>query len=211
MILSINFNIKKSVRWLAFLLGIFWGCSVISCINFKSEKSTSKAAIESCSIHKLVAEGKTKDALQCLIEGGNKDALLLKQSFDDAKKMWDAGIISYEEWTITQNRVNYAILELVKLDPTTDTTKNNGSAQEAKKEGLTLQTKTKVKELVQNDKTEDALRLFCDFSNNDCILLLARLTNAKKHLDQGLIAQEDFDRIKHQINFGILTLLEEND
>lgn len=206
--MNINFDILKPKRLLSGLLGICMVFSFAALKSCKTEKLTPKKAIESHSVKMLVADGKTKEALQILIDGGNKDALLLKNRFEDAEKEWKAGLIPYEEWAIAQNRINYSILEFTAKEPTNGSTQTNGIVKETKKVEFTVETKTKIKELVQQNKTEDALRLYKD-STDDFILLLARLTNTKRQLDLGMITEKDFETVKQQIDLGILYLLEE--
>ncbi|MFM8372497.1 MAG: TIR domain-containing protein [Bacteroidota bacterium] len=62
-------------------------------------------------IHELIADGKTEEALE-LLKNCTDEALLLMARFSGLKRQYNMGMISFEDWTRTQNQINYAALEL---------------------------------------------------------------------------------------------------
>ena len=62
-------------------------------------------------IQELIATGKTEEALE-LLKNCTDEALLLMARFSGLKRQYNMGMISFEDWTRTQNQINYAALEL---------------------------------------------------------------------------------------------------
>ncbi|MFM8489657.1 MAG: TIR domain-containing protein, partial [Bacteroidota bacterium] len=62
-------------------------------------------------IQELIADGKTENALE-LLKNCTDEALLLMARFSGLKRQYNMGMISFEDWTRTQNQINYAALEL---------------------------------------------------------------------------------------------------
>ncbi|MCE2822218.1 MAG: TIR domain-containing protein [Saprospiraceae bacterium] len=62
-------------------------------------------------IQELIAAGKTEEALE-LLKNCTDEALLLMARFSGLKRQYNMGMISFEDWTRTQNQINYAALEL---------------------------------------------------------------------------------------------------
>ena len=62
-------------------------------------------------IQELIADGKTENALE-LLKNCTDEALLLMARFSGLKRQYNIGMISFEDWTRTQNQINYAALEL---------------------------------------------------------------------------------------------------
>ncbi|MEN9414854.1 MAG: hypothetical protein RLZ62_1158 [Bacteroidota bacterium] len=62
-------------------------------------------------IQELIAASKTEEALE-LLKNCTDEALLLMARFSGLKRQYNMGMISFEDWTRTQNQINYAALEL---------------------------------------------------------------------------------------------------
>ena len=62
-------------------------------------------------IQKLVADGKVEEALRLLAEH-DSDAILLLARYNNGKKQYNMGLISYSEWQQIQNQVSFAALEM---------------------------------------------------------------------------------------------------
>ncbi len=62
-------------------------------------------------IQKLIAEGRTEEALSLLAQHSS-DALLLQARYNNGKKQYNMGLIEFSEWQRTQAQINYAALEL---------------------------------------------------------------------------------------------------
>lgn len=62
----------------------------------------------------LIANNNTAEALDALIEL-TSDAILLKSRFNGAKRQYQMGMITHDEWARTQNQINYAALEMYSL------------------------------------------------------------------------------------------------
>ena len=62
-------------------------------------------------IQELIATSKTEEALE-LLKNCTDEALLLMARFSGLKRQYNMGMISFEDWTRTQNQINYAALEL---------------------------------------------------------------------------------------------------
>ncbi|MBK8489922.1 MAG: hypothetical protein IPL49_03200 [Saprospirales bacterium] len=63
-------------------------------------------------LQKLISENRMDAALELLVKAGNKDAILLKRQYEDAKTHFDKGRITYQEWSLTQARIAYAITNM---------------------------------------------------------------------------------------------------
>lgn len=67
-------------------------------------------------VQKLVADGRTEEAIEVLIGVGLSDATLLRARWSNAKKQYNMGLIDFGEWNRVQNQVNYATLEMAPSD-----------------------------------------------------------------------------------------------
>jgi hypothetical protein len=63
-------------------------------------------------IQQLVASGRTEEAIQKLIQGGVSDAILLSSRFNQAKKQYSMGMVSFTDWNLIQSQINFGVLEL---------------------------------------------------------------------------------------------------
>lgn len=66
------------------------------------------------SLEKHIAEGRLDEAIDCLIQAGVKDGLLLRNQYNQAKEHFDEKRISYETWSLVQARITAALLEYGK-------------------------------------------------------------------------------------------------
>lgn len=63
-------------------------------------------------LQKLISENRMDAALDLLAKTGNRDAILLKRQYEDAKMHFDKGRITFQEWSQIQARIAYAITNL---------------------------------------------------------------------------------------------------
>lgn len=62
-------------------------------------------------IQRLIASGRTKDALQILV-ANHPDSLLLQAQYNNGEKQFNLGLIDFGEWGRIQARMNFAALEI---------------------------------------------------------------------------------------------------
>lgn len=180
-------------------------------------------------LRNLIAQGNTEEALQKLRDAGFGDNVaLFKYQLDSGKAYFEDGKIKIEEWMIIQNRVNYAILGCSQADPQKE---NRGRRQqwtlfqslkkisEAKPRpadtasdvniAVTEEQKNEVRQLLLQNKTEEALAL-CGGWNNEFILIRGRYLHGKRHWHMGLFDESTWTTIQRQVNEALLFLLNQH-
>lgn len=65
-------------------------------------------------LEKHIAEGRLDEAIECLIEAGVKEGLLLRNQYAQAKEHFAEKRISYEVWSQVQARITAALLDYGK-------------------------------------------------------------------------------------------------
>ena len=125
-------------------------------------------------------------------KAGIKDAILQQSRFEEGQKHFSAGLINYEDWAITQARINYAILEILPQQVPETTTAPIPRDQ--------------IKKLTEAGQLEAALRLLIPAKPFDGTLVLARIKTAEKNYKLGLIDAANLDRIRGQVSFAILEM-----
>lgn len=140
-------------------------------------------------ILKLIGEGNTEEALGKLTKAESNDFKLLKARFDAARQDYFIHkVIDFQTWAITQAQINYAILELLP--------KNEREKRPVSRD--------QVNRLVNENKTEETLRLLFQAGYDDAILVQARFITAQKLFAKGLINSETWEQVQAQIRYAIL-------
>lgn len=79
-------------------------------------------------IQQLIAAGRTKEALEMLVQM-NGEAILLQSQFNQAEKQFNLGMIDFTEWGRVQARITFAALEMAgKSTPAAAPTSTGGGA-----------------------------------------------------------------------------------
>lgn len=131
----------------------------------------------------LLGAGNATELLRSLANAGNKEAGILGDRLNQANQDFDSQKITFEDWAIEQNRINYGVFRLI---PATTKEQEAFSAQE-------------LKGFIDNNQLEDALSLLIKAGYEDVILLQARLNLAKQQLEKGTIDQTALDTVYEQI------------
>lgn len=163
------------------------------------DPATQTAKPQTETIRDLIAAGNTEAALRLLVETGDPNAKLLQKQYDTAKDQYSKGLIDFAEWSRTQARINYALLE---MEPEATTEPNTAGAPKAQ---MAVSRDT-ILYLVSEGNTGDALQLLMDAGVDDALLLLTRFNASTKQFSMGLIGYDEWARTQAQINYTMLEL-----
>ncbi len=189
---------KMQNRQLFFFL--FLAINTQSCTTEKTSdenhKTTEKSTISSPGnqplerdqMLQLLAEGRANEVLQSLVNTGNKEVDMLQKRLDEVNQDFDSKKISFQDWAVQQNSINYGVFRLIPQNT-------------RKKEAFSRE---ELKKLIENDNLEAALDLLIKVGYEDVIVLQARLNLAKQQMKNGAIEQADLDTVYEQINDFIL-------
>lgn len=144
-------------------------------------------------IYSQVREGNTLEALDLLEKTNPQDAQLLKTQFERAHEDFSRGLIGFDDLSMTLARLHYASLEMAP-----------GEAA-AEKPAIP---RDQVSTLAEAGELETALQLLLPAIEQDATLLFARLHSTGKYYQQGLVSEEQLERLKLNIKFAILEMAE---
>ena len=144
-------------------------------------------------IYSQVREGNTAEALDLLEKTNPQEARLLKGQFERAHQDFSRGLIGFDDFAITLARLHYASLEMAPGEAT------------AEKPAIP---RDQVRTLAEAGELEAALQLLLPVIELDATLLFARLHSTEKYYQQGLVSEEQLERLKLNIKFAILEMAE---
>lgn len=154
----------------------------------------------------LIAAGKIPEAMQVLLDAGHTDAALLKAQ-------WDALMLhrqtdpnaDWETFTIAQNRITFALLEMIKPpDLRANPKQTEGIEQSA--EGarnpeppeLSEEQRVQLRQLLEQEQWRQALELSKDW-NNELMLTHGRYQNLERDYCLGLVTEETYQNTRRKI------------
>ena len=137
-------------------------------------------------IQKLIAEGRTEEALALLAQFSS-DALLLQARYSNGKKQYNMGLIEFSEWQRTQAQINYAALELA------NTVKDGGTPAPAPVANSTG--------AATPAKPASGLKAFISYNHGDGEMALKVRDFLEKNAIDVIIDQEDMDAGKSIMSF----------
>ena len=141
-----------------------------------------------------VQKGNTEEALDLLERTSPQEAILLKGQFERVHKDFSRGLIGFDDFAITLARIHFAILEWAPAK----TTKTDVDAIP----------RDQIRKLAEAGALEEALQLLLPAMEEDATLMLARIRSTQGYYNQGLVSEEQLDRLKLNLKFGILELVE---
>ena len=141
-----------------------------------------------------VRKGNTGGALDLLEKTSNQEAILLKAQFEKAHKDFSRGLIYFDDLAITLARIHFAIVEL--------------APPKTSEVNVAAIPKDQVRKLAEAGELEEALQLLLPSMEEDATLMLARIRSTQSYYNQGLVREEQLDRLKLNVKFGILELVE---
>lgn len=143
-------------------------------------------------IFRQVREGNTAEALDLFEKSNLQDARLFKAQFEKMHQDFSKGLIGFDDVAMTLARIHYAILEMTP-----------GEAPAAEKTAISNE---QIRKLAEEGELEEALHLLLPVIEKDATLLQARLHSTEKYYKQGLVSEEQLDRLKLNVKFAILEL-----
>lgn len=161
-------------------------------------------------VRELLEQAELPAALDLLIDAGYTEAIALKVRREKAVDQYEQKVIDEETFQVTDNRITYALLEMVKSGKTTRVSTPATSTVEDAEEYLPKhftedQCQQVRTHLLRNEYTE-ALKLASSYSQ-DGLLLFQRYEQAIRDSRLGLVRQEDHQRNVQQIINTIMGLV----
>ncbi len=169
----------------------------------------------------LIAEGKISEAMQAMQNAGHTEAALLKAQWDALmlQRQTDPNL-DWEYFTITQNRITFALLEMSKLESvgsrrsavsSSNPERAKGIGQGAKSIAhgaerienpelptLTEDQRTQLRQLLEQDQWQQALELGKDW-NHEMMLTYSRHQSLEHHYRLGLVMEATYQNTQRQI------------
>lgn len=166
------------------------------------------------SVTDLIAAGKIPEAMQLLMDAGYTDAALLKAQWDALmlRQQTDPNL-DWETFTTTQNRILYALLELIKPKSvggrqsavsSSNPEQAKGIEHEAEETPspepahLTEDQRTQLRQLLEQDQWVQALELGKDWSN-ELLLNYGRYQSLERNYRLGMITEETYQITRSRI------------
>ncbi|MFN8304321.1 MAG: hypothetical protein U0U46_17670 [Saprospiraceae bacterium] len=168
-------------------------------------------------VQELVAEAKTVEAIDLMIEAGIKDAPMLKNQWLTALETFENGKMPYDVWASTNNRINFAILEMLRprndnfIPAPASVRKENTEApieQEGTAIALTKEQVAEIRYLLDGKGLGEALSA-CSKWNHVFYLIHHRFVDLKRIWHMGLITEEEWNRGNSQIKHALISCLDE--
>ncbi|WP_020536515.1 hypothetical protein [Lewinella cohaerens] len=161
-------------------------------------------------VRELLAQSEVPAALELLIDAGYTEAVPLKAQQEKASHQYKEKLIDEETFYVTNNRIVYAVLEMVESGKTTRVNTPAISTVEDPEEYLPKHfTEDECQQirthLLRNEYTE-ALKLASSYSQYG-LLLFQRYEQAIRDSRLGLVRQEDHQRSVQQIINTIMGLV----
>ena len=138
--------------------------------------------------------GNTGEALNLLERTSPQEAILLKGQFERVHKDFSRGLIGFDDFAIALARIHFSILEWAPAK----TTKTDVDAIP----------RDQIRKLAEAGALEEALQLLLPAMEEDATLMLARIRSTQGYYNRGLVSEEQLDRLKLNLKFGILELVE---
>lgn len=155
----------------------------------------------------LIAAGKIPEAIQALMDAGHTDAALLKARWDALMlRRQTEPNLDWETFTITQNRITFALLEMSKPQ---EARANPGQTAEGIEHGakgvripeapkLTEEQRAQLRQLLEQEQWLQALELGKDW-NNELMLTHGRYQNLERDYCLGLVTEETYQNTRRKI------------
>jgi hypothetical protein len=169
-------------------------------------------------IHKLLKKDKIKEALDVLAQANYEDVVMLKAGFTLAQKALADKRLTEQTWQLEKNRTTFAIMSIVEIDKKAvdkfDVPLNSKetikplveSVQSEAKKILSATDKLHILQLLQLNKTKEALH-FCKGFGNSFLLLLGNYNQVVNYSKMGLITEADKKQQLEAINEAIQHLI----
>jgi hypothetical protein len=171
--------------------------------------ATTKRSLQE-QVRELLEQAELPAALELLIDAGYTEAIALKVRREKAVDQHEQKVIDEETFQVTDNRITYALLEMVKSDKTTcvntTATSTVEDAEEYLPKHFTEDQCQQIRTYLLRNEYAEALKLASSYSQ-DGLLLFQRYERAIRDSNLGLVSQEDHQRNVQQIINTVTSLV----
>lgn len=160
-------------------------------------------------VQDLIAASQTATAIQLLIDMGHSHAILLKSQWDQGTEQYNSGRIQFKNWTMSQNRINYAVLCFFKKEETVTPVPLPQAASPVPETPITEQQRADIKQMINEHKVQAALDQ-CHIWGAGFLMMHARYTAARRQWLMGMIDEEEWILLQQQVEDGIRMFLDDH-
>ncbi|PSR12764.1 MAG: hypothetical protein DA408_09710 [Bacteroidetes bacterium] len=162
-------------------------------------------------VRELLARGEVPAVLQLLIAADYPAASLFKLQWEANQQQFAQKVIDAETFNITNNRIAYALLDMVA--PTAAVIPEPPAAIEEEPAEtlpvpLTVDQRQQMEALLHDGQWPAALELASNW-NTSFLLLFKRFQGLERDLSLGIISQANYERIRKQIKSSMEELIGE--
>lgn len=168
-------------------------------------------------VEELVAQAKTVEAIDLLIDAGVQDAPLLKNQWLTAVDAYEKGKMPFDVWMATNNRINFAILEMLRpkkagslpvREPEIEVKTTPPIEQAVPLLSVSREQVAGVRRLLEEKGLEEALNACAEW-NTTYLILQKRFAELNRVWLMGLLNEEEWNLGNNQIKFALISLLDD--
>ena len=162
-------------------------------------------------IRVLIAAGKTREALELLLEKGNRDAILLMGQLNQGQALIEQGKLKYSEWQKTQARINMAILSIFteKQELPKSPQIAESDSQSVPETPISPDFAAQIQQLIKDKELTSALDQLAD-KGPQFSLLHKRYTDVRRSWFLGLLSEEEWNLQVKRIEASLSHFFEEH-
>jgi len=147
-------------------------------------------------IRQAIRAGNIGAAVNLFFQTGETASTALFEKYSEVQQLYELNHIGINEWGKVQTQICQRILG------------TNGISETEIPERPSTEIKTKMLQLLQANKTAEALE-FCESFGDQYLLLQAQLSMAAHQRGKGLIESEYYEATKSKINDALFELMEQ--
>lgn len=154
-------------------------------------------------ISTLIATGKIPEAIQVLLDAGHTEAASVKNRWDSLQEQQALGLINGETFIVVRNQILYAISECSRPSKEDHSEKHNKPSKITNSLPLSAGQRDQLRELLKQEKLEEALELGKEWDNNNLTILCGRFSHLKRDHAEGLLSQSHYEMEMKRIRAGL--------